>query len=373
MDPTDLLRKLYVEITAACNLDCVMCVRRAWTEAPGSMSWAAFDNLLHQLQVLPAPPIVHLGGYGEPMTHPSFLEMVRRAKGAGLRVEVTTNGTLLDASVAAELIDLGLDRLTVSLDGAVPGSYTDIRVGASFAQVLENLRTLYRLKLRKARRHSNPQVGIAFVAMKRNVGDLAQLPRLATQIGAWSIQVSNLIPHTPEMEREILYRRALTACAFRASRWVPDMSLPKLDLNEDTIEPLRETFASTASISLLGASLSAANNYCRFAQEGYAAMRWDGEVSPCLELLHDHPVYLRGRRKDITHLSVGNIERVPLPDIWNSEPFAAHRAKLRAFHFSPCSTCGGCERFVANLTDCTENSFPACGGCLWAQGFIQCP
>jgi MoaA/NifB/PqqE/SkfB family radical SAM enzyme len=337
------------------------------------MSLAAFDNLLHQLEALPTPPIVHLGGYGEPMTHPFFLEMVRHAKGAGLRVEVTTNGSLLDARTAAELIDLDLDRLMVSLDGAVPESYGDVRAGASFTQVMDNMRTLYRLKLRKARKHSNPQVGIAFVAMKRNVGDLAQLPRLATQIGAWSIQVSNLVPHTAEMEDEILYRHALTACAFRASRWVPDMSLPKLDLNEHTTEPLRETFASTASISLLGASLSAANDYCRFAHQGYAVVRWDGEVSPCLELMHDHPVYVRGRRKDVTHLSVGNIEREPLSDIWNSEPFGAHRTKLRAFRFSPCSTCGGCERFAENLTDCTENIFPACGGCLWAQGFIQCP
>lgn len=370
---TDPLRKVYVEIAAACNLDCVMCVRQAWAEPVGFMPLAVCDGLLCQLGELPAPPAVHLGGYGEPLHHPDFLEIVRRAKARGLRVEVTTNGTLLDTRTAGELLDLGLDRLMVSLDGATPASYGDIRVGADLRRVIENMRTLYRMKLHRAGRHNNPQVGIAFVAMKRNVADLPKLPMLATQIGAWTIQVSNLLPHTAEMEQQILYRAALTACAFRASRWVPNMSLPKFDLNDDTLEPLRGVFSATASISVLDASLSGRNDWCRFAHEGYAAVRWDGEVSPCLELLHDHPVYVRGRRKDVTHYSLGNITQQPMAALWESPAFAGHRSRLRAFPFSPCSTCGGCERFADNQIDCTESAFPTCGGCLWAQGFIQCP
>ena len=131
-------------------------------------------------------------------------------------------------------------------------------------------------------------------------------------------------------------------------------------------------FSSTASLSLLGASLSARNDYCTFAQEGYAAVRWDGEVSPCLSLLHDHPEYIRGRRKDVTHHSFGNVKSAPLAEIWRSPAFAEFRSRLRGFGFSPCTTCGGCERFPANYEDCTGNGFPTCGGCLWAQGFVQC-
>jgi len=373
MKVTDTLTKLYVEITTTCNLDCQMCVRRAWNEPIGSMPLATFTDLLEQLDRFPAMPTIHLGGYGEPTYHPDFLEIVRAAKAAGARVEMTTNGTLLTPDLSAALIDADLDRLMVSIDGLTPERYEEIRVHGSFEEVIENLRTLRRLKIRRAGRHSNPQVGIAFVAMKSNVHDLPELPRLATRLGAWEIQVSNVIPHTPEMEQEILYEHSLVACAFRASRWVADMSLPKLDLNGDTLEPLGRTFGSTASISLLDASLSARDNYCRFAQEGYAAVRCDGEVSPCLSLLHDHPMYLRGRRKDVTHYSVGNVNETELYDLWQGAEFAAFRAKLRAFPYSPCTTCGGCERFAGNWTDCTENTFPVCGGCLWSQGFVQCP
>jgi MoaA/NifB/PqqE/SkfB family radical SAM enzyme len=328
---------------------------------------------MEQLRRLPAPPIVHLGGYGEPLFHPDLIEMVRQAKEIGARVEITTNGTLLNADLASALLELDLDRLVVSIDGASPETYGDIRQNGSLAHVVENMRTLFRIKLRRRGRHANPQVGIAFVAMKRNIADLSRLPRLATWIGAWSIQVSNLIPHSPEMEQEILYRQSLRACAFRASRWVANMSLPKFDLDEHTLDPLGRTFASTASLSLMDANLSARNDHCRFAEEGYAAVRWDGQVSPCLSLLHDHPMYMHGRRKDITHYTLGNVNEQPLDELWASSEFSSFRARLRGFSYSPCTTCGGCERFPQNMVDCSGNTFPTCGGCLWAQGFVQCP
>jgi MoaA/NifB/PqqE/SkfB family radical SAM enzyme len=373
MKSIDPLTKLYVEITTACNLDCAMCVRRSWNEPIGSMPLSAFEALMDQLGRFSPVPTIHLSGYGEPTAHANFLEIVRLAKASGARVEMTTNGMLLDANTAATLVDLDLDSLTVSIDGVQPESYEDIRVKGSFDRVIDNVRQLHRLKLRRRGRHGNPQLGIAFVAMKRNVADLPELPRLATRLGATKILVSNLIPHTAEMEHDILYERARTACAYRASRWVPNLSLPKFDLDRQTLDPLREVFASTASISLLDADLSRRNDYCRFAQAGYAAIRWDGQVSPCLSLLHDHPVYLCGRRKEVTHYALGNIKERALHDIWTSPEFSEFRARLRRFSFSPCTTCGGCERFARNFEDCVGNSFPTCGGCLWAQGFVQCP
>lgn len=373
MQYADPLNKLYVEITTVCNLDCLMCVRRAWAEPVGSMPLETFADLMEQLKDFHSPPTIHLGGYGEPMSHRDFLEMVGLAKAIGARVEVTTNGTLLDADMAAGLIELGLDRLVVSIDGVTPESYADIRTKSSLEPVIENLRTLRRMEIRQSGRHGKPSIGIAFVAMKRNISDLAELPRLATRVGAWEVLVSNLVPHTEEMESEILYARSLTACAFRASRWVASLSLPKFDLDSSTLDPLGRVFASTASLSMLDASLSGRNNYCRFAQEGYAAIRWDGEVSPCLPLMHDHPVYLRGRRRDVTHHTLGNVNDMGLFDLWASAEFSAFRSRLREFHFSPCSTCGGCDRFAENKFDCTENGFPTCGGCLWSQGFVQCP
>ncbi|MBN1964392.1 MAG: radical SAM protein, partial [Anaerolineae bacterium] len=196
MDP---LHKLYVEITSHCNLSCQMCVQRVWNATQGDMPLATFARLMDNLAEFPAPPIIHLGGYGEPMHHPDFLEIVRLAKATGARVEVTSNGTLLTPPVAEALIELGLDRLVVSIDGVTEPGYASVRVHSDLGRVITNLRDLFRRKLRVGHRHSDPQVEIAFVAMQRNVADLPLLPSLATRTGAWHVNVSNVIPHTPAM------------------------------------------------------------------------------------------------------------------------------------------------------------------------------
>ncbi|MBU4000795.1 MAG: SPASM domain-containing protein, partial [Proteobacteria bacterium] len=68
-----------------------------------------------------------------------------------------------------------------------------------------------------------------------------------------------------------------------------------------------------------------------------------------------------------------NLKDRKLLDIWNDEPYAAFRKRVKAFDFSPCVSCASCEWAEANEEDCTGNTFPTCGGCLWAQGLVQCP
>jgi MoaA/NifB/PqqE/SkfB family radical SAM enzyme len=69
----------------------------------------------------------------------------------------------------------------------------------------------------------------------------------------------------------------------------------------------------------------------------------------------------------------GNIKERSLKEIWDNEDYRDFRQKVYDFDFSPCVLCGGCEDVDSNEKDCLKNTFPACGGCLWAQGVIQCP
>ena len=176
------LTKLYIEPTTACNLDCAMCVRREWGEPTGQMSLDTFADLMEQVRAFADPPIIHLSGYGEPMCHVDFLEVVRLAKATGGRVEMTTNGMLLDEEKAEALVELELDRLTVSIDGVSPEGFADVRVDGNLPDVIANIERLHRLVLRHRGRRGKPHIGIAFVAMRRNVGDLAKLPLLANRL-----------------------------------------------------------------------------------------------------------------------------------------------------------------------------------------------
>jgi MoaA/NifB/PqqE/SkfB family radical SAM enzyme len=112
---------------------------------------------------------------------------------------------------------------------------------------------------------------------------------------------------------------------------------------------------------------------CPFIEQRSTSVAWDGSVSPCLGLLHSHVGYLSDRRQSVQCYKLGNVNDRSLRDIWQSEEYSRFRQKVEEFDFAPCTICGGCEMAEENQQDCFGNGFPACGGCLWARGVIQCP
>ena len=217
--PVTHLAKLYIEPTNFCNIDCLTCMRNNWDTPIGFMTEATFARILDGLAELDDPPTVMFSGIGEPLAHRGIVDMIRRVKALGCRVEMITNGTLLTEKRSREIIDAGLDILWVSLDGARPESYADVRLGAELPRVLANLRRFRRL--RRPSHRPVPQIGIAFVAMKRNIGDLPELLQLGKSLGVMHFHVSNLLPHSAEMSEEILYGKALNNIAFLPSHVVP--------------------------------------------------------------------------------------------------------------------------------------------------------
>ncbi|MBK9091060.1 MAG: SPASM domain-containing protein [Holophagales bacterium] len=120
-------------------------------------------------------------------------------------------------------------------------------------------------------------------------------------------------------------------------------------------------------------SVAKGRNFCPFVERGTTSVRWDGAVSPCLALLYDHDYYLGERLRHSCAYFVGNLRERSLADLWNDASYVELRQRLQAFDFSPCSSCNTCEMADDNRQDCSGSPLPACGGCLWAQGLIQCP
>ena len=137
--PVSNLARVYVEPTNACNLTCSTCVRNVWSAESGFMTEETFDALLRGLAALPRPPVLFFGGFGEPLAHPRILPMLEEARSAGAEVELITNGILLGDEVRRALVSLGLRRLWVSIDGATPAAYRDVRIGDALPEILANL------------------------------------------------------------------------------------------------------------------------------------------------------------------------------------------------------------------------------------------
>ena len=369
--PVTSLAKVYVEPTSLCNLACRTCIRNVWDEPMGQMSATTFERILAGLREFPLPLTVFFGGFGEPLFHPEILAMVEAVKALGVRAELITNGTLLTEERSRQLIAAGLDMLWVSLDGATPASYTDVRLGATLPDVLANVERFR--SLRPSAQLPAPEIGVVFVALERNYADLPDLLRLARRLGATRFLVSNVLPHTPEMRREVLYTHAMSNDVYFPSPRQPDLFLPKMDAERLASSALYEAVCGQWNLNFVGARQTLSSDRCPFIEAGATAIGWDGGLSPCLPLLHSSHSYLNGLSRYARRYIVGNINERSLANLWNDPAYVAFRAKVQAFEFAPCTICDGCPLSETNEEDCYGNGFPTCGGCLWAQGFVQCP
>jgi MoaA/NifB/PqqE/SkfB family radical SAM enzyme len=357
----DRLARLYVEPTNRCNLDCRTCMRQGWEEGLGFMEFELFEKIVPGLRSFKTPPGVFFGGFGEPLGHPRIADMVALAKQGKNEVELISNGILLDGKMAGRLSDAGLDRLWVSIDGASPASYADVRLGDHLPEIIANLDSLQKKKRR-------PELGISFVAMKRNIADLPAVLDLAARLGASRFSLSNVEPYTVDMEKEVLYGRVAFAPLPEGGVRVPRFD-PQA-IAEKTLERMNVLFPGALSFLSLAPGRK---GLCPFLERRSASVRWDGRSGPCLPLLHGHTVFPNGHSRSWPEFHFGSLGELSLAELWHCDAWLGFRRKLDEFSFAPCSTCNSCDLPDINNEDCYGNVHPACGGCLWSQGFIQCP
>ncbi len=374
------LKKLYVEVTSDCNLNCVTCIRHHWNEACGQMDPLVFKQLVKQVKAIETIESIMFGGFGEPLSHPDILEMIQDFHQLGLKTSVTTNGTLLTENMIQGLIKSGLNELWVSMDGFAPDQFNKIREGGDFVDVYESLKLFKRINNQQK---SKVTLGLAFVLTKDNVDELSKIRHFASTVWAEKISISNVIPYERKMEDKMLCKKKLHSAwthlqdkndlfGFREIV-VPEISLPKIDYTSLTKEPLYDIYQSMMKIKMLDESYRSYKDYCRFIHDGNSFIRWDGKVAPCMGLIHDHETYLNGQQRQIKGHVLGDITTESLAKIWESHDYRDFREKVYDFEFSPCVHCGGCEEVDTNDKDCLTDTFPSCGGCLWPQGIIQCP
>lgn len=346
--------KLYLEPTTACNLHCRTCIRNVWCDPAAEMSMDCFANVVAGLADLPQLRRVVLTGFGEPLLHPHLLDMIEAVRRLDLAVTIGSNGLLLTAAVARDLVRLGVDRLVVSVDGVRPETYAGVR-GAMLTEVLGNLRRLNEIKAQLA--SLSPALGIEFVALKSNVEELAELTGLATRLNAARVLVSNVLPYTEEMRDEILYGHQPRP-PFRAGGW-----------------PVRaDAWVMWGSLELPRMHWGAERR-CRFVHDQAMVVGWDGAISPCYALSHTYRyLAIDGRPKQVARYELGSVNEQSLAGIWTSEEYCLFRSQVRAFHFPSCPDCD--LRDTCDLRAQNEGCWgwnPSCADCLWAQDIVRCP
>jgi MoaA/NifB/PqqE/SkfB family radical SAM enzyme len=232
---------------------------------------------------------------------------------------------------------------------------------------MTNLERFRGLKLMA--RSSKPRLGVSFVAMKRNVGELPELLRLDGRIGAREFLVTHVYPHTEELLEQALYRRSIGSSYRSRSR----IALARPEFTRESAWILDAMITGQYGPRIEGLETLWPDDTCPFVLRGSACIRWDGYLSPCLPLLHRHTSYLGRRLRTSRPYTVGALEASDLPSLWHAPEYVALRRRLEDFDFPGCTVCNSCELADENQEDCFGNPPPTCGGCLWAQGFIRCP
>lgn len=103
--------KIYIEISNVCNLDCAFCI--GTTRHPRIMSHEEFESILEKVK--PYTDYIYFHLMGEPLMHPRLEQFFMIAKKHGLKVIITTNGTLLREQLPMLREADALHKVNVSL------------------------------------------------------------------------------------------------------------------------------------------------------------------------------------------------------------------------------------------------------------------
>jgi len=178
-------RLIFWEVTKGCNLRCIHC-RATATElsSPTDLSTAKALGIIDQIAATCAPILVLSGG--EPLYRSDIFQLARYATNKGLRVALATNGTLVTKEVARMIVDAGVKRVSISLDGADALTHDSFRgIPGAFEAAVHGLRNLKALGM---------SVQINMTIARHNAHQLPQVFELAKSLGADALHTFLLVP-----------------------------------------------------------------------------------------------------------------------------------------------------------------------------------
>jgi len=279
---------LHLEVTNACNMQCVMCPRENMDRPVGFMEWSLFEKIIDEAALRKKfVEGLALMGLGEPLLSRDLIRMSQRAKQAGFtHVYTSTNALLLDRGKAEEIIERsGLDRVIFSVDGATRETYERIRRGGDHATVVDNIE--------------------GFLDLKRSLG--SSTPRTTLQI--------LVMEDTREELEDFL-----------------DLWVPRMGEGDDILVKHVDTFGGQVEDRRIDREGEPAERFaCRQLWKDLS-ISWDGRVTVCC--------------KDVLYkLAVGNVREHALEELWRGKRWEAIRKVHLEGRWDSIHPCDGCNEW----------------------------
>ena len=294
---------MVVDVTRRCNLNCLHCRLHSPLAPAPQQDQAAPDfpmdiflALCREAKAWGIRKVFFLGE-GEPLLHPGLPEMVAAAKAAGCRVELLTNGTLLNPHLAHQFITAGLDELRVTLWASDEEEYRSLNPGTKpemFHRTLAGVRTA---AARREKRRSVPWIVLHRPIEPRFFRMLEGTVDLARKLGCDEVSFSPLKPLLPQDEDRLLKPQEeleLAQILTHAGR-----KAQAAGLAHNTTEVLQRLRIGRAVWEKLPCYIGWID----------VRIRVNGDVVPC----------------DTCHWVMGNVQREGIREIWNNPAFREFR------------------------------------------------
>ena len=172
---------LSIEPTTACNLSCPACPSglKSFSRPTGKIDLAFHETIIASLK----KSVFYINYYfqGEPFLHPQFLTLIKTAKAANIYTATSTNGHFISDKNALAIVDSGLDRLIISIDGLTQETYASYRVDGELNKVISATKSL--IEAKKKRGSAKPYLIFQLLVLKTNEDQIDALNDLAKTLG----------------------------------------------------------------------------------------------------------------------------------------------------------------------------------------------
>lgn len=294
-----------IDVTSRCNLRCLGCpYHSSKTRGPSSgvrvmtdMSFELVERLCEELPKLGTREVI-VTGEGEPFLHPRLFDIISSFKHAGCKVQLYTNGTLINEPNAALLLDSGLDVLRVSLWANSAEEYEKCYSGAQkFREVTDGVRMVTALKVE--RQTTLPTVILTGPLNRYNYKSINERIDLVHQVGCDSVAFTAYKHWRGEFTSAALSTEEIdTLCKELAQA---KKLLESLSLGHNIDELLlRYRVGEAVWLDLP----------C-YAGWFHTRIRFDGTVMPCCQC----------------YLPLGSLNESSFEEIWNGSEYRAFRRK----------------------------------------------
>ncbi|MBI1836145.1 MAG: SPASM domain-containing protein [Flavobacteriia bacterium] len=286
---------LSIEPTTACNLSCPECPSglKQFTRATGKLNLDFHKKILDSV----GKQVFYINYYfqGEPFLNPQFLELIREAKKRNIYTATSTNAHFIDSEKAIEIVNSGLDRLIISIDGLTQETYANYRVNGELSKVIEGTKNILRAK-NELKSHT-PHLIFQFLVVQQNEHEIAALHQMAQDLNIKDVRLK-------------------TAQFYEYKHG--NILMPK-DENYSRYKKLKDgTFALKYKVG----------NHC-WRMWSSSVITWDGSIVPCCF------------DKDAKHI-LGTIQNQEFQQIWTAKKYKLFRTSV-LLHRNQIDICQNCS------------------------------